>query len=210
MMITERIRRRRAVVADVTARKGDLSVDEVAAELARAYAEAGIPQTNERLASDAAFVVNGRVASVVAAAGSIATVLRTKEAPPGLRREKRRLTGDRWVAVELLDDPVVQADLEGRTQVDAKIRRMAADPRINMDPDPLGPTVRLTVIDRHATPRLVAFLEDSFVGTLPPADRDSADLWRAIADAEGDDLRLVVRARVEKSDETYALLVALP
>ncbi|HEY1485486.1 MAG TPA: hypothetical protein VGF84_05250 [Micromonosporaceae bacterium] len=123
----ERGRRKRAVLAGVRARSRGRERDDIEVDLRRSFAGAGIPQTPENLALQADLI-----ADAVGPMGLLekaVDALRTGPKPLGLRFEKERLAGDRWVPVIVADDPAARSTLRSwSTAHDAIKRNVTVDP----------------------------------------------------------------------------------
>jgi hypothetical protein len=201
----ERGRRKRAVLAGVRARSRGRERDDIESDLRRSFARAGIPQTPENLALQADLIADavGPLGLLEKAVDAI----RTGPKPLGLRIERERLTGDRWVPVIVADDPAARSTLRSWSTAHDAIKR-----NVTVDPDRgarLGASARLTLVpsaEAALRPDVGVFLGSGFVGTVPAVEADVAGLWSAIQTAESADKRLTVRARIEGD----AIAVALP
>jgi hypothetical protein len=194
----ERGRRKRAVLAGVRERSRGRERDDIESDLRRSFAKAGIPQTPENLALQADLI-----ADAVGPLGLLEKAVdafRTGPKPLGLRLEKERLAGDRWVGVVVAEDPSARSTLRSWASAHDAIRRTEAE---------LTTTARLTLVPSpHSSlkPEVGVFLGSGFVGTLPAIEADVAGLWSAIQTAGAADKRLTVRARLDAD----SLAIALP
>ena len=108
---TDARRRHREVVDRVKQRSKGKSRPDIEADLRTEFERAGIPQTSEQVTGIAQMIGSGwfglLLSAVRVAAGG--------QAPPGMRAGRMRLTGERWVDVEVSADPAARPLCGGTT-----------------------------------------------------------------------------------------------
>jgi hypothetical protein len=209
-----RVRRKRAVVEAVRKRSRGRDRADVEADLVNSFASEGIPQLPEYTKAQAELIAGG--IGTFGALGMIVDAFRGKRLD-GVRPEKERLDGARWVGVAVADDPSARSTLRSWAIARAYLRRHVTLPQqAAYDRARLGPWARLTVVqptDSGGRPQVGVFLGSNFVGTLPAVEADVAGLWTAIQTSEAADRRLTVQSRLDPTgpgEGAYTMSVALP
>jgi hypothetical protein len=172
---------------------------DIEAELRMEFERAGIPQTSEQVTGIAQVISNGwfgllRSAVRVAAGG---------QAPPGMRASRLRLTGERWVDVEVSADPAAQSAVRRYHRANGVIgSHLSAELNANVL------SARLAVIGPDDESCVGVLLGRSFVGTLPRVAAHA--LAPIIIDADRRDQRVTVSARIDLTGDVCRVSVALP
>jgi hypothetical protein len=219
--LRERSQRRRAVIDAVRARSqgrahSDISRSEIEADLARSFADAGIPQLPESVAISAGSVIDGAGATGLSALAKGIDAIRTGTWSSGLGLVEQRVEGDRWVRVPRSDDRLTRGELRSWAHArDTIFGHVMILPKVARERLAVGPAARLTLVPPHsASPsaQVGVFLSDNFVGALSAADADAdaVDLFAVIRTAEAAHRRVTVQARIDSDAAGYVIFVALP
>ena len=199
-------RLRREVLSEVRRTSRGNDVRQVAQQLDRGFAAAGIPQPSETVHTFAVGIASGRWPGLPLVGQLLHFAVR-RRLPPGQRSEPRHLPGGRWVPVTVADTVMARAALSRSL----RIQRWVTDHWAGSGPPPFT-LVAVRLIPMAAldggSEQVAALLGDSFAGTLP-ADL-GPDLLTAIAAAEAVDERLMANARVGEVPDGYTLEVAVP
>jgi hypothetical protein len=215
----DRKRRERAVIQAVGGRSHGRGREDIAADLARSFAGAGIPQLPEAVALHAGFIAGGRLRGVLRLLGTVRH-LRDRQGWTGTRPATQRLAGDCWIGVTMSGDAAAGSTVRWWAQAHRDVNRHTSGgtalPRESPFADVLsGPAARLTMVPPAAgsePPRIGVFLGGTFVGTVPDTQTGAAALRATIESAESDGRRLMVRSRFDATGtgEAPAMSVALP
>jgi hypothetical protein len=189
--IRDRHDRVRAVVDSVrTDMRGEPRA-EIAAELARRLATAGLPDLPENVDQKAALIVDLPDA-LISLGAALVRVVAGRPGPAGLRRESRYLDGATWTPVGVTDDPLAQRTLR---VFDTMRPSDACEMYIG----------RLVAVPSD---EVAVFLGSTFIGMLPP---DAARAVRPIAEqTDAADQKLLVKGKITSTDAVRTLAVALP
>jgi hypothetical protein len=183
----------------VKSRSEGRSRADIEADLRTEFDRVGIPQTPEQVAGYAQMISGdwlGMLRSAVRAATGAAT-------PAGSRGGRLRVTGERWVDVEVSTDPAA------RTAV--RDYQLAYDVFASLRPSGLAGNIvsaRLAMISVGNESRVGVFLGSRFVGTLLGAAGDA--IAPTVVDADGRDQKVTVSARIDGTADLCRMSVALP
>jgi len=199
-------RLRREVLAEVRRTSRGNDVRQVARQLDRGFAAAGIPQPSETVRTFAAGIVSGRWPGLPLV-GQLLHFAVHRKLPPGQRSERRRLPNGRWVPVTVADTVIARAALSRSLRV----QRWAVEHWAGSGPPPFTlVAARLIVMPPldGGDEQVAVLLGGSFAGIVPA--ESGPDLLAAVAEAEAGDERLMADARVGQSSDGYTLEVAIP
>jgi len=189
--IRDRQQRVRAVVESVRADRRGESRDEIAVELARRLAAAGLPELPEDVERKAALIAD-LPGALVSLGYAVVRVAAGRPGPAGARRESRHLDGATWIPVQVTEDPLAQRALRVYSTT------------------LLGGLTEMYIGRIVALPgdEVAVFLGGTFIGLLPP---ESARAVRPIArETDAADQKLQVKGKIVGADGARTLAVALP
>lgn len=164
---------------------------EIAAELARRLAAAGVPELPEDVELKAGLIAD-LPRTLVGMGAALMRVVAGRPGPAGLRRESRHLDGATWISVRVSDEPLAQRTL----------RIYSATLPGGLDAMYIGRIVALPGDE------VAVFLGSTFIGLLPP---ERAQMVHPVAaETDAADLQLKVKGRIAGVDGARTLNVALP
>ena len=189
--IRDRQQRVRAIVDSVRADRRGEPRGEIAVELARRLAVAGLPELPEDVERRAALIAD-LPRTLVSLGYAVVRIATGRPGPAGERRESRLLEGTTWIAVQVTEDPLAQRALRIYST-------MTLGSALEMH------TARIVALPGD---EVAVFLGGTFIGLLPPKP---AQAVRPIAEeTDAADQKLQVKGRITGVDGARMLAVALP
>jgi hypothetical protein len=189
--LRDRQRRIRAVTDSVRADRHGKQRAEIAAELGRRLVAAGLPALPEDVDQKAAAIAD-LPGTLITLSVAMVRVFAGRSGPTGMRRTSRRLDGEVWIPVRVVDDPLVQRALRIFDNLLSGSARELS----------IGRIVALPSDD------VAVFLDGTFIGLLPP--EQAAAVLRIAQETDAADQKLKVKVRVAGPDGARTMTVALP